>query len=92
MKKSILTIAIITGMVSTSLIITNCGSNKSGEQQEQTHDQQHMEGGEIHDGKKTDPDSPMVSAYACPMHPEITGKKGDNCSICGMPLEPVKEK
>lgn len=25
--------------------------------------------------------------YACPMHPEVTGKKGDNCSKCGMHLE-----
>lgn len=24
--------------------------------------------------------------YACPMHPEITGKEGDNCSKCGMAL------
>jgi hypothetical protein len=30
--------------------------------------------------------------YACPMHPEITGKKGDKCSKCGMELtEPVNE-
>ncbi|MFN8283339.1 MAG: DUF3347 domain-containing protein [Chitinophagales bacterium] len=31
--------------------------------------------------------------YACPMHPEVTGKKGDNCSKCGMGLtEPVKSE
>ena len=24
--------------------------------------------------------------YACPMHHEITGKKGDKCSKCGMEL------
>lgn len=24
--------------------------------------------------------------YACPMHPEITGKKGEKCSKCGMEL------
>lgn len=24
--------------------------------------------------------------YSCPMHPEITGKKGDTCSKCGMEL------
>ena len=30
--------------------------------------------------------------YACPMHPEITGKKGEACSECGMELtEPVSE-
>ena len=27
--------------------------------------------------------------YACPMHPEVTGKKGDKCSKCGMALELV---
>lgn len=25
--------------------------------------------------------------FACPMHPEVTGKEGDKCSKCGMPLE-----
>lgn len=30
--------------------------------------------------------------YACPMHPEVIGKKGEQCSKCGMDLtEPVKE-
>jgi len=24
--------------------------------------------------------------YACPMHPEVTGKKGDKCSKCEMDL------
>ncbi len=29
--------------------------------------------------------------YACPMHPEVTGKKDDKCSKCGMKLTvPVK--
>ncbi len=31
--------------------------------------------------------------YACSMHPEVTGKKGDECSKCGMELsEPVVSK
>lgn len=31
--------------------------------------------------------------YACPMHPEITGKKDEKCSKCGMKLtEPVPKK
>lgn len=25
-------------------------------------------------------------AYACPMHPEVTGQKGDKCEKCGMVL------
>lgn len=28
-------------------------------------------------------------AYACPMHPEVTGVKGDSCPKCGMDLEVV---
>ncbi|MBV7316326.1 heavy metal-binding domain-containing protein [Shewanella sp. NIFS-20-20] len=30
------------------------------------------------------------AAYDCPMHPEVTGTKGDSCPKCGMDLEPVK--
>lgn len=29
--------------------------------------------------------------YACPMHPEVTGKQGDKCSKCGMDLELVQK-
>ena len=30
--------------------------------------------------------------YACPMHPEVQGKKGDECPKCGMKLtEPVSK-
>lgn len=29
--------------------------------------------------------------YACPMHPEVTGKEGDTCPKCGMPLEHADE-
>jgi len=37
-------------------------------------------------------DEPTV-LYACPMHPEVQGKKDDKCSKCGMKLtEPVTEK
>ena len=30
------------------------------------------------------------STYVCPMHPYITGHKGDHCPICGMELVPQK--
>ncbi len=30
--------------------------------------------------------------YSCPMHPEITGKKGTACSRCGMELTELVEK
>lgn len=32
-----------------------------------------------------------TEVYACSMHPEVTGKKGETCSKCGMELtEKVK--
>ncbi|WP_409416599.1 heavy metal-binding domain-containing protein [Flavobacterium sp. PS2] len=33
-----------------------------------------------------------VTNYVCPMHPEVTGKKGEKCSKCGMELEPSAAK
>ena len=32
----------------------------------------------------------VSSVYACSMHPNMTGKKGDKCSTCGMALVPKK--
>ncbi len=42
---------------------------------------------------KTEQESPMTEQmYACSMHPEVTGKKGDKCPKCGMELSvPVKK-
>ena len=39
-------------------------------------------------GNKTEEVAEVV--YACPMHPEVTGKEGDSCSKCGMALEKVE--
>ena len=35
-------------------------------------------------------DTTQHAAYACPMHPDITGTKTDKCSKCGMALTPSK--
>ncbi len=46
-----------------------------------------------HEEKKTESTKTETSSelYACPMHPEVQGKKGEMCSKCGMELtEPVK--
>lgn len=38
-------------------------------------------------------DTQKDQLFACPMHPEVTGKKGEKCSKCGMELtEPVVQK
>ena len=40
--------------------------------------------------EQTEQDADKKMAYACPMHPEVTGKEGDTCSKCNMKLEAVK--
>ena len=34
----------------------------------------------------------MAMVFACPMHPEVTGKQGDKCSKCGMDLVAAKKE
>lgn len=43
----------------------------------------------VSDSTKTDTSAAHSSdhMYACPMHPEVTGKEGDECPKCGMKLE-----
>jgi len=39
------------------------------------------------DKTQTASDDGHEHRYACPMHPEVTGKEGDKCPKCGMALE-----
>ncbi len=32
----------------------------------------------------------VTTVFSCPMHPDVTGKKGDTCPQCGMDLEETK--
>ncbi len=81
MKKSIVTIVILTsGFLTGSFFVTSCNSKKT-DQQEQKEDEDHDHAeGEEHE-----------TVYACSMHPEVTGKEGEKCSKCGMKLEAVKK-
>jgi hypothetical protein len=80
MKKSFITVALlVSGFFISSTLLTGC-SNKAKEDQN--------DGDEHAEMKK---DSVQSVAYACPMHPEITGKEGDKCTKCNMKLEAVKK-
>jgi len=52
----------------------------------------HMNGWADHSNMDTDHGDDAMNAnsadtvYACPMHHDVTGKKGDKCSKCGMEL------
>lgn len=88
MKKSTASFTLlIAGFFVAAAFITSCGSKKT----EQPAEEHHHE----HDSTSQHENIPMDStqtAYACPMHPEVTGKEGDKCSKCGMALEAVKDK
>ncbi len=64
--------------------MTSCGGDGN-------HSHENMENheagpdGDHHEGEAEE------HTYACPMHPEITGKDGDKCSKCGMDLKMVEE-
>lgn len=83
--------------VSAILLWVGCGGpekNDAGTTQEQANggankdtvaEHQH-DGGEGEQHNEEDAET----AYACPMHPEVTGNKGDSCPKCGMDLEERK--
>ena len=85
MKKSIASLLILfAGLFTASVLVMNC----SGKKTEQTETEK-----QASDSTVQQTDMPMdstMTAYACPMHPEVTGKEGDKCSKCGMKLEAVK--
>lgn len=55
--------------------IVACNSKHPSGETSATHGMEHSDGDQ------------HAHIYACPMHPDIQGKEGDKCSICGMPLE-----
>jgi hypothetical protein len=80
MKKSFLfSTLFVAVLLSASVVMSSCGGSKT-ENQEQTTEEQPTEDADMAEAK-----------YACPMHPEETGKKGDVCSKCNMALEEVKD-
>ena len=88
MKKSIATFAfLLAGLFAASLLVMNCSGKKVEQSGEAEH--QHAEGDSTTQHSNMPMDSTMT-AYVCPMHPEITGKEGDKCSKCGMKLEAAK--
>jgi Heavy metal binding domain len=83
MKKTSVSFAFLfAGLFTIAVLAPSCTSKTA----EEHH---HAEG----DSATHHKDMPMDStqtAYACAMHPAVTGKEGDLCSKCGMKLEAVK--
>ncbi|HEX8515607.1 MAG TPA: heavy metal-binding domain-containing protein [Bacteroidia bacterium] len=73
--KSILKVVAITVTMSAALFVASCGN---GTKHEENGDHKDHADTTAHSGEHI---------YACPMHPEVTGKEGDKCPKCGMKLE-----
>lgn len=95
MHKSILTLMLAGSFAVGSTMLIGCGgSPKPTEEHAMEGEHEHAEGeehhehmeGEMHDDAEEHGEEHV---FACPMHPEITGKEGDKCSECGMDLEMV---
>lgn len=66
-----------------AMVITfiSCDKTKKSDEMDNTSTENNMS------------NTPKNQLFACPMHLEVTGKKGDKCSKCGMELtEPVVQK
>lgn len=88
MKKSIVTFAfLLIGLFAASTLVMNCSGKKADQSEESGH--HHAEGDSTMMQHEYMPMNSSMTTYACPMHPKITGKKGDTCSKCGMQLEAV---
>jgi len=91
MKKSILILMVAGSFVFGSVMLVGCGdSPKPAEEHAIEGEHEHAEG-EEHQGHMDGEMQENVEehAFACPMHPEITGNEDDKCSECGMDLEMV---
>jgi len=80
MKTLVLTFGTIIAFVAASTLLTSCGS---GDQKDADSAEQHDLDS---DHSESDHSDAMATTFACPMHPEITGKEGEKCSKCGMTL------
>ena len=83
-------------LIGASFIATSCG-NQQDSQNEDEQEQMDADTVNAMASDKTeqveDNNTEQTAAvYACPMHPEVTGKEGDKCSECGMPLEKVEKE
>lgn len=72
MKNQLISLAALLA-VTTLFFLASCNTN-SNKETTTTSEHEHTEGGD------------HVHIFACPMHPEVTGKEGDKCSKCGMAL------
>lgn len=85
MKKSIVILSTLFFLSGAAATIVSCGQKS---EQTEGHDHHAADTATQKDAAA----DTTQTAYACPMHPEVTGNEGDLCSKCNMKLEEVKEE
>ncbi len=75
---------ILLSALSLSVALTACNSNKEKAKETKAK--------ETETKTKTEEVATPEKLYACPMHPEVTGKKGDRCPKCNMELTELAGK
>lgn len=94
MKRKLLTFGTAALFLIGASFITSCGDTQDADNHEQhehmdADEHEHMDENEM---KNMEDSDQTAAVYACPMHPEITGKEGDKCSKCGMALKKVENE
>ncbi len=108
MKRKLLTFGTAALFLIGASFITSCGDSQNADNQEEhehmdgeehddmdhdkmdmDHDKMDMDETKMENMENTDQ---TAAVYACPMHPEVTGKEGENCSKCGMSLEKTEKE
>ncbi len=71
---------------------TSCGTSQNDETEEEQVESIENETTDDKSVEENTETEQVAAAYACPMHPEITGNENDKCSECGMALEKVESE
>jgi len=88
MKKKLLTFGIAALFLTGAAFFTSCGNSQTNdEQQEQTDSTAQQKTSEENTMNMDKQMEQTAELYACPMHPEITGKEGDVCQNAKCPLK-----
>lgn len=92
MKKIRLKTYVLNTLLLSTLLMTSCGSinEKQKVEKEHIHNETYENMKEGHHGTMDHEPSESMT-HSCPMHSDEKGMSGDECSQCGMLMEPIQD-